>query len=73
MRILIEDEINRILWEHNLNTSNRLLKSDASNSHVSHYEKSEVTFRQIDLPGDNSQDLQGSEGILTVVYYKFRS
>ncbi len=74
MRIKIEDEINRILWEHNLNSANRLLKSNGTqNSHIDRYEKSEVTFREIDLPGDNSQHLQGSEGFLTVVYYKYRT
>lgn len=73
MRIKIEDEVNRILWEHNINSSNRIIKSDLSNSHIDHYEKSEVSFNQIELPDNNSQFLQGSEGFLTVVYYKFRS
>ena len=72
-RIGIEDEINRILWELNINSSNRLNKSDATNSHIDRFLKSEVTFKQIELPGDNSQYLQGSEGFLTCVYYKFRS
>lgn len=74
MRIKLEDEVNRVLWELNVNSSNRVTKSDGiSNSHIDHFEKSEVTFRQIDLDGDETQWLQGSEGILTVVYYKFRS
>ena len=73
MRILMEDEINRILWEQNINSVNRLNKSDGSSSHIDHYEKSEVSFRQIDLTDNNSVHLQSSEGILTVIYYKFRS
>ena len=73
MRIALEDEVNRILWEHNLNSGNRLLKSDSSNSHIDHYEKSEVTFVEIDVPGTESYNFSGSEGFLTVVYYKFRS
>ena len=74
MRIKLEDEVNRILWELNVNSSNRITKSDgSSNSHIDHFSKSEVSFLQIDLEDDETQFLQGSEGILTVVYYKFRS
>lgn len=72
-RIAFEDEINRIIWELNVNSANRLLKSDGNTSHIDRFAKSEVTFVQIQLPGDESQNLQGSEGFLTCVYYKFRT
>lgn len=73
MRILIENEINRILWELSPNSSTRLTKSDSSNSHVDHFEKSEVSFAQIDLPDNEWAFMQGSEGSLFCIYYKFRS
>ena len=73
VRIGFEDEVNRILWELDANSVNRIVKSDTTNSHIDHFEKSEVTFDEIELPGDESQTLQGSEGFLTAIYYKFRS
>ena len=71
-RILLEAEVNRVLWELNANSANRVPKSDAANSHIDHFQKSEVTFLQIELP-ESAAYQQGSEGSLFVIYYKFRS
>lgn len=73
MRISLEDEVNRILWELNVNSANRVNKSDGSNSHIDHFVKSEISFLEIDIDGIDSTNFQSSEGTLTVVYYKFRS
>lgn len=73
MRRLIEIEVNRIIWELSPNSTIRLTKSDSDNSHIDHFEKSEVSFSQIDLPDNEWNHMQGSEGELIVIYYKFKS
>ena len=74
MRYIMENEVNRILWEMSPNTNTRVNKSnDTESSHISYFEKSEVSFAQVDLPDDSTAYLQGSEGELKCVYYKFRS
>ena len=74
VRYLFENEVNRILWELSPNSTTRLTKSgDVEDSHIDRFLKSEVQFNQIDLPDDNTAYLIGSEGILTCVYYKFKS
>ena len=72
-RIRFENEINRILWEASPNAGTRLTKSDGTNSHINRFKKSEVTFRRIELPDNDTLSLEGSEGILTIVYYKFKT
>lgn len=73
MRVLMENEVNRILWELAPNTATRVVKSDTTNSHIDRFEKSEISFSQIDIPNDQTFHLQGSEGSLFCVYYKFKA
>jgi len=68
----MEDEVNRILWENQPNNNTRLLKSDATSSEVSYFEKTEIEFERIDVEDiDEENDvIPNSEGILVCVYQK---
>lgn len=68
-----ENEINRILWEISPNSVTRITKSDETNSHLNRFKKSEITFKRIDLPDNRTAYLEGAEGVLTCVYYKFKT
>ena len=73
VRGLFESEVNRILWEASPNSSTRIVKSDAADSHIDHFEKSEVSFRRIELPDNETAYLEGSEGSLYCIYFKFKA
>lgn len=72
-RILFENEVNRIIWEMSPNTGTRVTKSDGTNSHIDHFERSQVDFKRVDIADDDTRYLENSEGELLLVYYKFKT
>jgi len=66
---LFEDEVNRIIWENRPNGATRLAKSDAADSHIEYFDKSELSFERIE-PEDENDVVPKSNAELTGFYYK---
>lgn len=69
---LMEDEINRIIWERAPSNSTRLVKSNGSNSEAQYFENSEVEFARIEPEGELDTN-PSSQGFLTIVWFKDKS
>ena len=69
---LMEDEINRIIWERSPSNSTRLVKSNGSNSEAQYFENSEVEFARIEPEGELDTN-PSSQGFLTIVWFKDKS
>tara|TARA_B100000029_G_C16899922_1_gene713660 strand:- start:30 stop:545 length:516 start_codon:yes stop_codon:yes gene_type:complete len=69
---LMEDEVNRIIWELAPSNSTRLTKSNGQNSEVQYFENSEVEFARIEPEGELDTN-PSSQGFLTVVWFKDKS
>ena len=70
---LMEDEVNRILWELAPNSATRLLKSDGASSEFSHFRDSEVTFNRVEPESEDNDYTPISQGELIAYYYKVKN
>lgn len=72
MALLIQDEVNRILWEISPDNDTPLVKSDGSNSEADYFERDEIDFERI---GNTSRmDNRASfAGILEIHFRKLKA
>lgn len=71
--LLFCDEINRVLWEYSPNSGTRFLKSDGANSEADYFEKTEISFEQIEPQNDGINFKPSTSGILEIHFRKAKS
>ena len=69
---LMEDEINRIIWEIAPDYSTRLTKSNGANSEAQYFENSEIEFNRIEPEGELDTN-PSSQGFLLIAWFKDKS
>ena len=72
MALLMQDEINRIIWEIAPKNNVALVKSDGSNSEADYFEKNEIDFQRIQ-PESKIDNRPSYGGILEIHFRKLKS
>ena len=68
MAMLMQDEINRILWEFRPSNDTRLSKSDGNDSEADYFEKDEIDFERVQPEAKN--DVRPSFGAILEIHYR---
>lgn len=69
---LLEDEVQRILWENRPNSGTRLNKSNGAASEVAWFEEDEIEFERLEPESDIDQ-FPTSQAELGLVYFKIKT
>jgi hypothetical protein len=64
------DEINRILWEYSPNSGTRFLKSDETASEADYFEKTEISFEQVEPESRGSINFKPSTTAILEIHYR---
>ena len=72
MSLLINDEVNRIIWQFRPSNNTVLNKSDATASEADYFEKTEIDFERI-APASLIDNKPSFEGILEIHFRKLRT